>query len=155
MYIGVGKYLLRIYKIYLYILICLYIGKEFMLSNCGAGEDSWEFLGLQGHQTSQWKSTLKIHWKDWWWSWSSNTLATWCEEPTHWKSSWCWERLRTRGGGADRGWDGWMASQIQGTWVWANSRKPWRAGKPGTLQLMGLQRIIHKLVPEQQQKFSP
>ena len=30
--------------------------------------------------------------KDWWWSWSSNTLATWCKEPTHWKRPWCWER---------------------------------------------------------------
>jgi len=40
MYIGLGKCLLRIYKIYLYILICLYIGKELMFSNCGAGEDS-------------------------------------------------------------------------------------------------------------------
>ena len=42
----------------------------------------WESLGLQGHQTSQsWrKSVLNIHWKDWCWSWNSNTLATWCEE---------------------------------------------------------------------------
>ena len=48
-----------------------------MLLNCGVGEDSWESLGLQRDQTSQsWrKSTLDIHWKDWWWSWSSNTLA--------------------------------------------------------------------------------
>ena len=38
-----------------------------------------------------------IHWKDWCWSWSSNTLATWCEESTHWKIPWCWERLRTEG----------------------------------------------------------
>ena len=38
---------------------------------------------------------LSIHWKDWCWSWSSNTLATWCEELTHWKRPWCWERLRT------------------------------------------------------------
>ena len=30
------------------------------------------------------KSTLNIHWKDWCWSWSSSTLATWYEEPTHW-----------------------------------------------------------------------
>ena len=54
-----------------------------MLSNCGAGGDSWEFLGLHGDQTSQsWrKSTLNIHWKDWCWSWSSSTLATWWEEP--------------------------------------------------------------------------
>jgi len=40
--------------------------KELMLLNCGAGEDSWEFLGLPGDQTSQFymKSTLNIHWKD-------------------------------------------------------------------------------------------
>ena len=44
-----------------------------MLSNCGSGEDSWEFLEMQGDQTSQSykKSTLSIHWKDWW----ANTLA--------------------------------------------------------------------------------
>ena len=58
-----------------------------MLSNCGSGEDSWEFPGLQGDQISQsWrKSTLNIYWKGWCWSWSSSTLATWGEEPTHWK----------------------------------------------------------------------
>ena len=51
------------------------------------GEDSWESLKLQGDQTSQTErqSTLNIHWKDWCWRWSSNTLATWCEELTHWK----------------------------------------------------------------------
>ena len=60
-----------------------------MLSNCGAGEDSLESLRQQGDQTSQpWrKSTLNIHWKDWCWSWSTNILATWCEEPTHWKNT--------------------------------------------------------------------
>ena len=58
-----------------------------MLLNCGVGEDSWESLGLQGDQTSQSsrKSVLNIHWKDWCWSWNSSTLATWCEELTHWK----------------------------------------------------------------------
>ena len=39
-----------------------------------------------------------IHWKDWCWYWSSNTLATLSEEPTHWKRPWCWERLRAKGG---------------------------------------------------------
>ena len=49
------------------------------------GEYSRESLVLQGDQTSQsWrKLTLNIHWKDWHWSWSLNTLATWCEQPTH------------------------------------------------------------------------
>ena len=65
------------------------------------------------------RSTLNIHGKDWCWSWSSNTLATWCEAPTHWKKPWCWERLRTREG-SNRGWDGWIASLTQWTWVWAN-----------------------------------
>ena len=45
--------------------------------------------------------------------WSSNTLGTWCKELTHWKRPWCWERLRARGEGSDRGWDGWMASSTQ------------------------------------------
>ena len=48
------------------------------------GEDSWESLGLQGDPTSQSyrKSVLNIHWKDWCWSWNSNTVATWCKELT-------------------------------------------------------------------------
>ena len=51
---------------------------------------SWESLGLRGDQDSQFsrKSVLNIHWKDWWWSWNSKTLATWWEELTHWKRSW-------------------------------------------------------------------
>ena len=60
---------------------------------------------------------LNIHWKDWCWSWSSKTLATWCKELTHWKRSWCWERLKA-GEGNDRGCDGWKASPTQWTWVW-------------------------------------
>ena len=52
------------------------------------------------------QSVLNIHWKDWCWSWSSNTLATWCEELTHWRRPWCWERLKARRERDDRGWDG-------------------------------------------------
>ena len=40
------------------------------------------------------------------WSWNSNTLATWCEELTHWKRPWCWERLKAGGEEGNRGWDG-------------------------------------------------
>ena len=43
--------------------------------------------------------SLDIHWKDWCWSWHSNTLATWCKELTHLKRPWCWERLRAGGEG--------------------------------------------------------
>ena len=70
----------------------------------------------------------KYSWKDWCWSWSSNTLAAWCEELTHRKGPWCWGKLRKGGEGNDRGWDGWMASPTQWTWVWANSGRPWRRG---------------------------
>ena len=47
-------------------------------------------------------TTLNIHWKDWCWSWSSNTLATWYEEPTHWKRPQCWEWLRAGRDGGNR-----------------------------------------------------
>ena len=79
---------------------------------------------------------LVIHWKDWCWSWHSNTLVTWCEEFTHWKRPWCWERLEAGGEGEDRGWNGWMASRTQWTWVWVGSGSWWLTGKPGVLQSM-------------------
>ena len=37
------------------------------------------------------------------------------------KRPWCWERLEAGGKGEARGWDGWMASPTQWTWVWVNS----------------------------------
>ena len=78
--------------------------EELMLLNCGVGEDSWESLGLQGDPTSpsERKSVLNIHWKDWCWNWSSNNLASWGEEPTHWKSPWCWEKTEGRRRGQQR-----------------------------------------------------
>ena len=72
---------------------------------------------------------------------NSNTLATWCEELTHWKRTWWWERLEAGGEGEDRGWNGWMASPTQWTWIWVNSRSWWWTGKPDVLQSMGSQRV--------------
>ena len=113
------------------------------------GEDSWGSLGMQGDQTNQFKrkSTLNIHWKDWFWSWSFSTLATWCKELTHLERLWCWIRLRA-GEEGDKGWDGWMASSTQWTWVWANSRRQWRIRNIGMLQTMALQRVRHNLATE-------
>ena len=85
------------------------------------------------------RSVLGVHWKDWCWSWNSNTLATWCEELTLLKRPWCWERLRAGGEEDNRWWDGWMASPTQWTWVWVNSRSWWWTGRPGMLQSMGSQ----------------
>ena len=79
------------------------------------GHQSWIFIGRT----------------DWSWSWSSNILATWYEELTHWKRPWCWEKLKAEGEGGNRGWNGWAASPTQWTWVWTNSRRWWRTGKSG------------------------
>ena len=116
-----------------------------MLLNCGVGEDSWESLGLQDDPTSpsERKSFLNIHWKDWCWRWSSKTLATWFEELTPWKRPWFWARVKAGGEGDDRGWDGWMASPMRCTWVWASSGIWWWTVKPVVLQSMGSQTAGH------------
>ena len=67
-------------------------------------------------------------------------VVTWWEELAHRKRPWCWEGLGAGGEGDDRGWDGWMVSLTQCTWVWANSGRWWRTGKSSMLQSMGLQR---------------
>ena len=95
------------------------------------GDQSWVFV-----------------WKEWCQSWNSSTLATSWEELTHWKRLWCWEELGARGEGDDRGWDGWMASLTQWTWVWVNSGSWWWTGWPGVLQFMGLQRVGHDWATE-------
>ena len=89
-----------------------------------------------------------IIWKDWCWSWNSNTLAISCEESIHWERSWCWERLKAGGEGDDRGWDGWMASPTWWTWIWVNSRRWWWTGRPGVLQFMGSQSVGHNWATE-------
>ena len=76
----------------------------------------------------------------------------WCKESTHWKRPWCWERLKARGEGDDRGWDGWMASPTQWTWVWTNSGRQWRTGDLGVVQSTRLQRVRKNLATEKQQQ---
>ena len=73
------------------------------------GDQSWVFTG----RTDAEAETPILH------------SATWCEELTHLKRLWCWERLKARGKGDDRGWDGWMASPTQWTWAWVNSGSWW------------------------------
>ena len=75
-------------------------------------------------------------------------VLSWCAELTHWKRLWCWERLKAGEEGDDRGWDGWMASSAQRTWVWVNCGS-WRwTGRPGVLRSMGSQRIGHDWATE-------
>ena len=70
------------------------------------------------------------------------------EELTHLKRLWCWERLRAGGEGDDRGWDGWMASPTQWTWVWVDSSSWWWTERPGMLRFIGSQRVGHDWVTE-------
>ena len=100
-------------------------------------------LELQGDPTSSsWrKSVLSVHWKIWGWSWNSNTLATSCEQLTHWKRPWCRKGLGAGG-------DVWMASPTWWTWVWVNSRS-WRwTGRPGVLWFMGSWIVGHDWATE-------
>ena len=79
-------------------------------------------------------------------------LGPWFDDSTHWKRPWCWERQKAEGEEGDREWDGWMASLIQWTWTWANSKRWWGTEKPGVLQPMGSQKVSHDLATEQQFK---
>ena len=79
---------------------------------------------------------------------AKNTLATSCKELTHWKRPWCWEGLGAGGGGDDRGWDGWMVSLTQWTWVWVDSGSWWWTGRPGVLRFMRSQRVGHDWATE-------
>ena len=111
-----------------------------MVSNSGAGEDYWESLGQQGNQTnqSQRKSTLDNHWKDWCWSWSSNTLATLWEDPTH---------LKDLDTGKDWGQEEKAATkdEMVGSHVWHKAhslsklQEILQDKKPGMLQSLGSQ----------------
>jgi len=87
------------------------------------GDQSWMFIGRTDVE--------------------AKTLILWPPDGKNWLiwRPWCWERLRAGGEGDDRGWDGWMASWTQRTWVWVNSGSCWWTGRPGVLQSMGSQRV--------------
>ena len=110
--------------------------RKLMILNCCVGVDSLESLGLQGDPTSpsQKRSVLGVHWKDWSWSWNSNTLATWCKELSHLKNPdagkvWGQEEKGTT--------EDEMAGWHQWTWVRVDSRRWWWTGRTGMLIFMG------------------
>ena len=121
-----------------------------MLLNCGVGENSWESLDCKEIHPVHPKGVQSWVFigRTWYWSWNSNILATSWEELTHWKRPWCWERLRAGGEGDNKGWDGWMASPTQWTWVWVDLGSWWWTGRPGVLWFMGSKRVRHDWVTE-------
>ena len=114
--------------------------QRMMLLNCGVGENSWESLGQQGDPTSpsQRKSVLGVHWKDWCWSWTPILWPPDVKNWLIWKDPDAGKDWRREEKGVDRGWDGWMASPTQWTWVWVNSRSWWWTGRPDVLQSTGV-----------------
>ena len=95
------------------------------------GNPYWIFIGQTNAETE-----TPIFWPPNWKNW------------VIWKRPWCWERLKARREGDNRGGDGWMASPTQWTWVWVNSRNWWWTWRPGMLQFMGSQRVRHDWVTE-------
>ena len=88
------------------------------------------WIASRSNQSILKESVLNIHWMDWCWSWNSNTLAIWCEELTHWKRPWCWERFKVGGEGDNRGWDGIansMDMSLSILWEIVKIMKAWRA----------------------------
>ena len=108
----------------------------------------WTAKGFSQSVHPKWNQSWIFSIRDWCWSSNSNTLATWCEELNHLKRPWCWEKLKARREGDDRGWDGWMALPTQWTWVWVNSGSWWRTGRPGVLWFMRSQRVRPDWVTE-------
>ena len=66
---------------------------------------------------------------------------------------WFWERLKAEGERDDRGWNGYAASPVRWTCIWANSGRKWGSEEPGLLQSWELQRVGHDLATKQQQQF--
>ena len=75
-------------------------------------------------------------------------LVTWCEELTHLKRPWCWERLKAGGKGNGRGWDGWMASLTQWVWVWASAMRMVKDREAWHAAVHGSQRVGHNWATE-------
>ena len=110
---------------WIYFLLPLYNHKGFDLGHT-EGNQSWIFIGKTDGEAE-----TPVLW--------SPDAKNWLE----WKRPWCWERLKVGGEGDDRGWDGWMASPTQWTWVWVRSSSWWWTGRPGVLQSMRSQRFGH------------
>ena len=113
--------------------------QEILISSLVSSSAVWNIFPLC-HWVTVRKITVNVR--------SKSTLATSCEELTHWKRFWCWEGLGAGGEVDDRGWDGWIVSLTRWTQIWVNSGSWWWTGRPGVLRFMGSQRVGHKWATE-------
>jgi len=99
------------------------------------GDQSWIFIGRTDAE--------------------AETPILWSSETKNWLigKDWCWEGLKVGGEGDDRGWDSWMASPTQWTWVCVNSGSWWWTGRRGVLQFMGSQEVGHDWATELKKYF--
>ena len=90
------------------------------------GNQSWTFIGRTDAE--------------------AETPILWPPDVKNWligKNPWCWERLKAGGERDDRGWDGWMASTTQWTWIRASSGSWWWTVKPGDAAAYAVTRVWH------------
>ena len=113
--------------------------QEILISSLVSSSAVWNIFPLC-HWVTVRKITVNVR--------SKNTLATSCEELTHWERFWCWKGLGAGGEVDDRGWDGWIVSLTRWTQIWVNSGSWWWTGRPGVLWFMGSQRVGHDWVTE-------
>ena len=123
--------------------------EELMLLNCGVGktlESPLDCKEIQPVHPKGNQSWIFIERTDA----EAETPILWSPDVKNWLTERpsCWERLKRGGEGDDRGWDNWMASPTQWTWVWVNSGSWWWAGKPGVLQSMRSQKVWHSWATE-------
>ena len=130
----------------------VYLVKSMVFPVVMYGCESWTIKKAERRRTDAfelwcWRRLLSVPWtarrsnlsilraispeyslEDWCWSWNSNALATWWEEPTHWKRPWCWERLKAGEEGDNRGWwlDG-MNMRLSKFWELVMDRESWHA----------------------------
>ena len=124
--------------------------KELMPLNGGAVEDSWEFPSTAGRLNQSIFKEINPEY-----SLKELTLELKLQYFGHliWRTDSLEKtlmlgKIEAVGEEDDRGWDVWMASPIQWTWVWANSGRLWRTGKPGVLQSVGSQIVGHDWTTE-------
>ena len=111
-----------------------------MLLNYGVGEDSWESLDCRrSHQSIPKEISPEYLLEGLMLKLKLQCFGHLMRELTHWKRLWCWEGLGAGGERDDRGWDCWMASLTEWTWIWVNSGSWWWTGSPGVLQFLELQ----------------